>query len=251
MNTVQDLNQLLKNALLLMVIVTLVAAGNVAMKWSASLYPSRTIMVNADGKATISPDMARTSFSVVSEGPKPEDLQVDNAKKMGAAVDFVKGLGIEAKDIKTTNYNLSPRYEYDETRNKSFISGYTLTQTTSVKVRDLNKVAKLLGGLSELGVNDIGSVSFETEDQDKYLAEARNEAFAKAHAKAAEMAMANGVRIKRIVNFSEYQGGPIYPYSYEAFGKGGDAVMSSSVVPPIEPGTDEITVQVSVTYEIQ
>lgn len=251
MHTVQDLNQLLKNALLFVAIITLVAAGNIAMKWSASLYPSRTIMVNADGKATISPDIARTSFSVISEGPKPEDLQVDNAKKMSAAIDFVKGLGIEAKDIKTTNYNLSPKYEYDETRNKSFISGYTLNQTTSVKVRDLNKVAKLLGGLSELGVNDIGSVSFETEDQDKYLAEARSEAFAKAHAKATEMAIANGVKIKRIVNFSEYQGGPVSPYSYEAFGKGGGVGASQTAMPPIEPGTDEITVQVSVTYEIQ
>ena len=102
-----------------------------------------------------------------------------------------------------------------------------------------------------MGVNSIGSVSFEVEEPDSYLASARSEAFAKAHVKASEMAMLNSVSIKRVITFSEYRGGPIYPYyGYEAFGKGGD-IAPTSIAAPIEPGTEEITVQVSVTYEIQ
>jgi len=247
-----NLNAILKNTLLVVGIFALVVGANIALDWSSSLYPSKTIYVSAEGKATVSPDIAKVSFSVVSEGPSPEKLQEDNSKKMASAIDFVKSVEVDGKDIKTTNYNLSPRYEYDESTRKSYISGYTLTQTALVKVRDLNKVAKVLGGLSELGVNQISSVSFEIDEPDKYLAEARNEAFTKAHEKAREMAKLNGVKIKRVLNFSEYRGGPVYPYYYgEALGKGGDIVSSASYLPPIEPGTEEITVQVNVTYEIQ
>jgi len=245
-----NLNQILKDTLLVVVIVVVVLGGNLALKWSNSLYPSRTIVISGDGKATVTPDIAKLSFSVVSEGPDPTALQSDNSKKMTAAINFVKEKGIDAKDIKTTNYNLSPRYEYDETKRQSFITGYTLTQTVSVKVRDLGKVAEILGGLSSLGINNIGSVSFEVDEPDRYLAEARVEAFGKANKKALEMASLNGVRIKRVVNFSEYQSGPIYPYrSLELAGKGGGDVVLP--VPPIEPGTEEITIQVSVTYEIE
>src|SRR3989338_7909114 len=245
-----NLNQILKDILLVVVIAAVVLGSNLALEWSDSLYPSRTIMVSGEGRATVTPDIAKLSFSVVSEGPDPTMLQSDNSEKMNAAIDFVKGKGIKAKDIKTTNYNLSPRYEYDESRRQSFITGYTLTQTVSVKVRNLGGVAKILGGLSGLGVNNIGSVSFEVDEPDKYLDEARVEAFNKASKKASEMASLNGVRIKRVVNFGEYQSGPIYPYgSFDLAGKGGGEAMSS--VPSIEPGTEEITIQVSITYEIE
>ena len=244
-----NLNQILKDTLLVAIIVVVVLGGNLALKWSNSLYPSRSIVVTGDGKTTVSPDIAKLSFSVVSEGPDPAALQGDNAKKMTAAIDSVKNKGIEAKDIKTTNYNLSPRYEYDEAKRQSFITGYTLTQTSSVKVRNLNKVAEVLGGLSNLGVNEISSVSFEVEEPDKYLTEARTEAFNKANQKALEMAALNGVRIKRVINFSEYPNGPIYPYRFG--GKGGGDTVGPVSLPPIEPGTEEISIQVSVTYEIE
>ncbi len=245
-----NLNQILKNTLLVVIIVVVVVGGNLALRWSNSLYPSKTIVVSADGKAIVSPDVAKVSFSVVSEGPSPETLQTDNAKKMTPAINFVKSEGIDTKDIRTTNYNLSPRYEYDEIRRQSFITGYTLTQTALVKIRDLGKVAKIVGGLSELGVNQIGSVTFEIEEPDKYLIEARTEAFNKANQKAREMAALNGVRIKRVINFSEYSSGPIYPYR-TLEGKGGGDIISAAPLPPIEPGTEELTLQVSVTYEIE
>ncbi len=252
--TQMNLNQALRNILLVVIVFAVVLMSNAALKWSLSLSPSKTINVNAEGKATVSPDIAKTSFSVVSEGSNPEILQTDNSKKMTAAIDFVKSQGVNEKDIKTTNYSLSPRYEYNETRRQSFITGYTLNQTTLVKIRDLNKVAKIIGGLSELGVNQIGSVSFEVDERDKYLIEARSEAFSKAHQKAAEMASLKGVRIKRVINFSENQNGPPYlPYPYPSFERnvGGLDYISQSPLPTIQPGTEEVTIQVNVTYEIE
>ncbi|MEK7122155.1 MAG: SIMPL domain-containing protein [Patescibacteria group bacterium] len=219
-----------------------------ARKLTDSLMPIRTISVSSEGKTTVEPDIAKISFSVVSEGVSPEILVRNNVKKMNAAIDFIKSKGIDAKDIKTTQYDLRPRYEYDEKKKSSFISGYQMTQTVLVKIRDLIKPAEILGGLPELGINQIDSIAFEIDDQEKYLAEARNQAFAKARQKAEEMAKTNNVKLGKIINFSEYQngGGPI-PYYYGGL----ERTESVKIAPSIQPGTQEITVSVNITYQIK
>ncbi|NCQ02634.1 SIMPL domain-containing protein [Candidatus Wolfebacteria bacterium] len=219
-----------------------------AKKYGDSLMPAKTINVSAEGKVTVSPDIAKLSFSVVSEGANSKLLAENNNKKMNAAIDFAKSQGIEEKDIKTTEYNLSPRYEYDEKTKKTFISGYTLTQTVLVKVRDLNKVAEVLGGLPALGINQISSISFDIDEPEKYLSEARNQAFDKAKEKAKAMAEKNGVKLGRVINFYEYQSTPYYQ-NVRALGMGGAEAVQP--LPQIQPGSQEVTIQVSVTYEIK
>jgi len=219
-----------------------------AKKYGDSLMPAKTINVSAEGKVTVSPDIAKLSFSVVSEGANSKLLAENNNKKMNAAIDFAKSQGIEEKDIKTTEYNLSPRYEYDEKTKKTFISGYTLTQTVLVKVRDLNKVAEVLGGLPVLGINQISSISFDIDEPEKYLSEARNQAFDKVKEKAKAMAEKNGVKLGRVINFYEYQSTPYYQ-NVRALGMGGAEAVQP--LPQIQPGSQEVTIQVSVTYEIK
>ena len=170
---------------------------------------------------------------------------------MSAAIEYVKSQGVEAKDIKTTGYNLNPDYQYDPDTQRSFITGYTLTQTVSVKIRDLSKVAKIIGGLPPVGVNQIGGISFTVEDPEKYLNEAREKAFEKARAKAEQMVRSTGVKLGKVINVSEFGGypPPIPYYTERGFGLGGD--IAASKAPTIEPGTQEITLQVTVTYELR
>ncbi len=217
--------------------------------WSASFYPSRTMTVSAEGKTTAGPDLAEVSFSVVSQGQNPDTLATNNNNKMNAVLQFVASQGIADADVKTTNYNLSPNYQYDKTTQRNFITGYTLTQTVDVKIRDLSKVAPVLAGLTPLGVNQIGNVNFTFADQEKYLSVARADAFDKIEKKAQEMAAAAGVRLGRVIGVSEYGTPvPIYYGADKAMGMGG-AVTAS--VPTIQPGTQDITDQVTVVYEIR
>lgn len=246
-----DFYQTLKGTFLVVVIFATLIGTNLAFKWGDSLYPSRSITVSADGKVTVSPDIAKLSFSVISEGNNPNQLEIDNAQKVTAAVDYVKNQGVDDKDIQTSSYDLSPKYIYSEATKRNYIDGYTMTQTTSVKVRNLNKVADILGGLSDKGVNQIGSVIFTIDDPDKYLGQARADAFSKAAAKAKIMAEINRVRIVKVINFYEYQGGPITPY-YDTYSKGGAlGIQTTPVAPSISTGSNDLTVQVSITYEIE
>lgn len=214
-----------------------------------SLMPTRTIAVSAEGTTTVTPDLAEASFSVVSKGKNPTDLADTNNTKMSAVIQFLKSEGLEDKDIATTAYDLSPNYKYDESTQRNYITGYTLTQTVSVEMRDFKKVAEIVGGLTPLGVNQIGSVNFTVEEPEKFLAIARAQALQRAEAKAAEMAAENGLRLGEILNIGEYQTAPV---SYYESARGYSGAAPAAVTPPtIEPGTQKISDQVSITYELK
>jgi hypothetical protein len=240
-------------AIFVMVIFSIIPAIN---RSSSSQMPVRTMSVSAEGTTTAKPDLAQFSFSVVTQGVNLSAIATENNKTINAAIDFVKKSGVDEKDIKTTQYNLSPRYEYDEARKRSYISGYELTQSVLVKVRDLEKnidmISKILGLLPEMGVNQISNISFTNEDPEKFLAEAREDGFEKAKEKAKAIAKANGVRLGKVVNISEYQQGPIYYGAYDkAMGMGGVSAPMAESSATIQPGTEELKIQVNVTYELR
>lgn len=223
---------------------TLIRQGN-------AVVPSRTITVSAEGKAHIAPDIATLVFAVVSQGTSAEAVQKSNTEKINLAVEYLKKQGVEAKDIQTSNYNLYPRYRYDEKSGESSIFGYELNQTVTAKIRNLENAGMIVGGLASAGVNQISSFNYGIEDPESPRNEARAEAFRLAHAKAGAMADQVGVSLARVITFSEsFGGGYPMPYYYERAvmsmdGKGGDNA------PSLEPGEEEVTVSVSVTYELR
>jgi uncharacterized protein len=230
----------------------------------ASYQPARVINVSAQGLTTATPDMAELTFSVVTQGKNPTDLSTNNNDKMNAVIAFVKLEGVADQDVKTTSYDLQPNYQstivpmgaptmmsFPPTTIQSSptIVGYTLTQTVDVKIRDLTRVAGILGGLAPLGINQIGGVSFTFSNPDGVTAIARADALKKAKTKAAEMATEAGVSLGAVININES--------SYFPMGKVYNAGVSSlqmnsaASAPPISAGTQDITDNVNVTYELK
>lgn len=214
-----------------------------------SFAPARTITISAQGLTTATPDMAEISFSVVTQGKDPQALSDNNNQKMTAVMQFVSSQNIASSDIATTGYNLMPNYQWDKNTQRNYITGYTLTQTVQVKVRDLSKVASVLGGLAPLGVNQIGSVNYTFQDPNKFIALARADALSKAQKQVNEMVSETGASVGKIMNISESSYIPYPRASYDyATGMGGAATVS--IAPPIQPGTQDVTDTVNVTYEI-
>ncbi len=208
----------------------------------------KTITVNGDGKVTVTPDTAKISISVVTDGKTADEVQKRNTESMNKVIDYVKGLGVEAKDIKTTYYNLYPKYDYVNGRQEA--AGFSVSQSAEIKVRDLKKVGEIVTGTVARGANQVQGVDFFVDDPEKFKAEARKMAFDKAKVKAKEMAKLTGVRLGRVATFSEsYNGQP--PIFYEkaygiASGMGGGGGM-----PDVQAGSQEVTVSVSVIFEIR
>ncbi|MDP2951394.1 MAG: SIMPL domain-containing protein [bacterium] len=218
------------------------------MGWFSG-YGPKEISISAEGKATIVPDVALIRAGITTEGKDIETIVNENNTKMNAIIEAVKGLGVESKDIQTTNYSLTPRYDYLETGR--YFRGYTLNQEIAIKVRDFTKVGDVLELSVSKGGNLIGNLQFTVDDMDKVKAVALENAIANAKEKAQSIAKASGLKLKKIINIYESGATPYYGY-----GMGGGVTMdvkmeSAIVAPTIEAGEQEVTVSVTLTYRIR
>lgn len=217
-----------------------------------------TVTVQGSGQATLPPDVARISFTVENTLATVSAAQAATTKQANAAIDYVKGQGVAEKDVKTLSYNISPQYSYpnpcpsgvlcpDYTRAPK-ITGYQVSETVQVTMRDLTAVGTLLGGLGKLEVQNINGPAFALDDATAGHDAARADAINKAKVQAKLLAKQLGVRLGKIVNFSESSGG--YPYPMYAMGMGGDAKVSAPT-PELPVGENTYNASVSITYEIR
>lgn len=240
-----------------------------ARAYSESIQPAsfRSFAVSGEGKVTAIPDIAQFSFGVITQGDKNiADLQKQNAEKMNALIGHIKTQGVEAKDIKTENFSIEPRYRYYDCSQRIMsvgdsesrpcpppdIVGYTITQNASVKIRDFAKIGDIMGSLSQKGANSVSQLSFTIDDPARIEMEAREKAIRQAQEKAEAIAKTGDFRIGKLLSIDE-NGGPI---PYYAYGMGGDSRKTMSleatpVAPTIEPGSQEVKISVSLRYEIR
>lgn len=211
------------------------------------IIPSNTITVSAFGEAFAKPDIAQISVSVVEEAKTVLEAQKKHSESINKVINYLKDSGMEEKDIKTSTYNIYPQYNWTESQGRVFI-GYQITQTLDVKIRNLDKVGQILGGVTEMGANQIGGINFVIDDEDAVKREARKQAIEKAKEKADQIAKDLGVSFGRLVSFYESSGDfPIYRTSIAEGVGGGEPVPA----PEIPSGENKVTVMVNLTYEIK
>lgn len=241
----------LKAILILCLIILVIAIARNQFKNHA--YIGRTkdvthqITISGEGKITAIPDIATFSIGVVTEKKDVATAQSENTEKMNNIITELKKLDIDEKDIKTTVYNIYPRYDWNQGRQT--LRGYEVNQSVQVKIRDLDKVGEIMGQAGDLGANNISGLNFTIDEPETLRQEAREQALKKAKEKAEKLAKVAGVKLGKLVTFQESSpvSYPRYDYAMEAqaIGKGGVAEA-----PEIQAGSLDITVTVSVSYEV-
>lgn len=221
------------------------------MSWVVG-YGPREVNITAEGKATVSPDVALISLGVKTEGQKVEEIVAENNTKMNAIIAAIKGLGVEPKDIQTTSYSLTPRYDYLENKGQVF-RGYVLSQQIKVKVRDFAKIGDVLEKSTAGGANLVGDLQFTIDDLAKVKERAMADAISKAKEKANAISTASGLKLKKLVNV--YESNSAYSRTDSNVAGIGYAesakIMSVASAPSIQSGEQEITVDITLTYRIK
>ncbi len=216
-----------------------------------------TISVTGEGEIFARPDIGSFSFSVEAEGEDPMTAQNMSATAINTIESYLKEAGVEERDIKTEGYYLNPRYRYEGVicrdgycpPNNAVVDGYTVSQTISVKVRNLDQAGDLISGVGSRGATNISGLQFTIDDESSLKAEARTAAIEDAKAKADKLAEDLGVRLVRMMGYWENEGGGV-PY----YGMGGmERALSSdmAVTPAMPTGESRIYSQVNITYEIR
>jgi len=206
-----------------------------------------TISVVGEGLATARPDMAVVSLGVVSQAPRAGDALAQNSKLMTEVVAAVKGAGIEARDIETSQISLRPQYSYpgQGSREAPKLVGYEANNTVSIRVRAFDKLGGLLDRLVTSGANQIRGVELTLAEPGPVRDQAREAAMKDAMRRAQLLADAAGVRILRLFSASEEVSDPPRPLMRMS----ADAAAQRAPV-PIEAGEQEIRGRVSAVFEI-
>ena len=235
-------------ALLVIFLAALAINSFKQFKYIGQSYEYRkTINVSGKGMVFAKPDIGQVDLSVLVESDTVAKAVAESNNKMNKINQAIKELGVKEEDLKTTAYNINPKYQY--TAGKSVIVGYEVYQTLQIKIRDLDKSSQILEKAAGLGANQVGSLTFTMDDEEKLKDEARKKAIEDAKSKAKEIASSLGIRLGKVLGFSESLGsdaGQVYYGIGGAEGRGGGAP-----VPAIQTGQNEIIVNVDLMYEVK
>ncbi len=200
--------------------------------------------ISITGTASIdaTPDLATVNAGVESTAPTARDALTANSRKMNAVFDAIKALGIEDRDVGTSNFNISQHWRHGPDGSKP--DGYRVSNQVSLRLRDVSRVGEVLDALTTAGVNQAGNIRFEVENADTLLDDARAEAVAKARKRAELYAAAAGVSLGKVMSISEggFRPGPQPQYAAM------EARMASA--PPIAPGEQKLSVSVTLTWAL-
>lgn len=205
---------------------------------------SNTVAVSGAGKVSGVPDVLRLDMGVQHNG---NDV---NAALNAANSDVAKikkaldKYNVSSKDIQTSQLSINPHYVGD-----GKVDGYEVFQGLTIKLRDLSKAGQAISDAAAAGGNAtrINGVSFDIEDNTKLVQAARDAAFADAKEKAEQYAKLAGRRLGNVTSISEdtsYDNAPM-PYA-----TAGGAMADSAKSVPIEAGSQQVSVNSSVTWEL-
>lgn len=236
---------------LLSVLVVIYAIGQMKSNRLIGTAPGNTITVRGEGKVKSVPDVSIITLTIRETAKSAKEAQDIIAKKWQEAKPKIAEY-VADKDMDTARYDSYPTYAYPR-NGPATITGYEVSQSITLKVRNIEDAGKVLDVIATAGINEVSGPNFTIEDPQSLQDEARELAIKEAKEKAETLAKQLGVRLARIVSFSEGSSGGIY-YGREvmmampqvASFDGGSMVKS----PELPVGESDVISNVTITFEI-
>ena len=206
---------------------------------------TRSMNVSGSGQVSLVPDIASISIGVRTEADEVTDALSGNTDKANTISDILADYGVAKEDIKTSNFNVYPSDRYDPMTGEIISHYFVVENTVIVTVRDLSKLGEILSATVNAGANSIYGISFDIEDRETAISQARELAIQDAKAQAQSIATAAGVDLGDLLSINVY--GVSSPVTY--YDSKGGAYSTNSV--PVSAGTLTITIECSLTYELK
>lgn len=229
------------------IVVLAIAFGAFYLKpWQTK--PERTISVNAVGIAKSIPNVAKITATVETKNPNIDLARQLNETKVSTIIDKLKSAGIDEKDIKTQNISAGQSYEPTTLIYPPRPNTNSFSTSLEITIRNFDIADSIIQTLTQNGATNLYGPNLTVDDEKLDLAksDARKKAVENAKVKAQELASASGRKIGKAVKIQE-QGDFAYPIPMMAIG-GADLREKAS---SIQPGQDEISINVQVDFELK
>jgi uncharacterized protein len=224
-------------------VLMLSAAANPVTAEEKSM--ERTVTVSASGTVSAVPDEATISTGVSSDAKTAREAMSKNSEAMKKVIAELKGLGVEPRDIQTTQFNVEPVYVYPKEGQPPVVTGYRVNNMVGVRVRDLDKLGGVLDQLVTAGANQMNGIAFEVSKAETLKDEARKDAMANALRRAKLLASAGGAEVGEVLQISEEvadQGPRPMVFAKRAM---------AQEAAPVERGSQQLETRVTVTWKLK
>ncbi len=211
----------------------------------------RTITVMGEGETNVAPDVAVVRFGVVTRHKNPEEARRLNAEAASEAMNAVRALGIEERNIQLETLRLQPVREYNQEAKRYEEVGFEAIRQVKVDVEDLEKLPALVATVVQKGANRLVGIAYDLKAKDASRNEALREAAAKAREKAQLLASALGATLGQVLTIHEqnFYYAPPQPYMRtEAMAMKADAAPEPDAY---ASGEIEVRASVQVVFEIE
>ena len=205
----------------------------------------RQITVSGEADFSARPDVAKITVGSTSAPlPTAEAALEFVSNAFSKVVAELEQIGIEEDDIKTSNFNLSPQYDYTDGRQQ--LRGYVASEQITVTVRDLSKVGEVITRTTQAGANQIGDIVFDVKEDSDLKVDAEKAAIDDARDKAERLAKSLGASLGPVLSYSTSGGEPVpVPLRFS------EADVAAQKAPVLPPGVNEGTVSVTITFGLR
>lgn len=234
---------------LIFVTISILTSGTLA--WADGIQEVPRILVTGEGSVDVPPDMAVLKLTVTREAETARAALDANSSAMNKVLSAMKAEGIDARDLQTSGFSIQPRYIYPSAKSSGQreppqIVGYTVRNSLSVRIRDVDMVGQILDKSVTLGVNEGGNIMFTNADPSGVITQARIEAVKDAMSKARTLAEAAGVRTGDLLEISEQS----YAPRPMPMARAEMSMARSADSVPVASGENTYKVTVNVSYAI-
>ena len=209
----------------------------------SALAADHTVSALGTGTVTLEPDMASFTAGITTQDVLVSTAQAANTAAMQMVIDTLLAQGVQREDLQTSSYSVYPVYDYETSA--PTVSGYEVSNTVTVIVRDLTQLPSLLDAAVEAGANNVYSLGFQSSQQTAAYDQALKAAAQDALRKAALMAQAIGMEAGDTLALEEAGSTSAYTADSRLYS------MDSSGATPIENGMITVTAQVQAVVELR
>jgi len=204
------------------------------------------IVVTGTGTVSVVPDVAELRLGVAVARPTVEAARTEAAAVMDSILAAVAAAGVSSRDVRTTLLSVQPRYDYRDGQ-APLLTGYELTNTVDVTIRDSATVADVVDGTLRAGATSMDGLTFRVADPAPAEREARIRAVAAARERADVLAEAAGLTIVGVTDIVE--GSAVVPPGPRF--KAERMLMAADAATPVEAGSSDVAVTVTVSYRVR
>jgi uncharacterized protein YggE len=213
--------------------------------------PPPEIVASGMGEARVSPDRAVVTVGVQSRAATAGAAARENARKVAAVLDTLRGMGLASDQLSTMNYSVYPEQRFDQQGQKPVVTGYVVQNMVRVEVRRIDQAGAVLDAALSRGANQVHSFDFFASNTDAPRRQALAEAVARARGDAEAAARAAGGSLGAMLGLMVGGGGVPMPRMDFASRRGvaGGVAMEAAAPTPVEPGQEVVRSFVTVRWQ--